>query len=206
MWTCGDLYHLACGQIPDDAVKEIERGAYDWRCSKCRTTTSRRSFINMGTDRDQRDSVSSLVDVTDRNNGNLDATFSELKAEIRNLSKVQEASLQSLMTMDKKMEEIQILSKNVKQHDKRLDSLQKSNKSLTSMVKNLTIKLEDGEQKANLNKIFLNGLPFNIDENVNDIVKCTLAIYAQYPACRWRPTRYTQNVYSKKFSYEWRWF
>lgn len=169
---CGDSYHFVCGKISDEVSKEIERGATDWRCTNCRTSNQRRSFINVGLERSN--SVSSDAAV-DRNSSSLDSTFTELAIEIRKLSAAQESCLQSLKTMDKKMEELKTLSLNVKQHDKRIESLEKDNKTLKSLVKNMAMQIEDGDQKANSKKIVLNGVPFSPGEDLNKIIKSTMA-------------------------------
>lgn len=171
---CGDSYHPICGQISAEMVKEIERGVTDWRCIKCRGTNNRRSFIKTGMDRS--DSISSLNNcTTERDTGNIDSTFIELSAEIRNLSIAQAACLKSLEIVNKKMEDLQLLSKNVKIHDKRLNTLEKDNKEMKSLIKNLTLQVDNGEQRANINKLVLSGVPFLPDENLIDITKCAMA-------------------------------
>lgn len=163
---------MICAQISDFIVKEIEKGATDWRCTNCRRSSSRRSIINSGVERS--DSVSSIIEAGDRTDGNLDQTFSELAAEVK-------LCLQSFKTIDKKFEELQAIAASVKQHDKRILALEQDNKTIKSdnkamksAIKNLTMQLENNEQRHSANKLIINGAPYKTDENVLQTVKFTL--------------------------------
>lgn len=169
--NCKDLYHASCGIISDALLKEIEQGNTDWRCSSCRNSDKRRSFINVGGSRTPSVSSANIGDENEiYDNTNISSTLTDLAAEINQVQLVQETCLKSMKSISEKMNELQTLSKKVDNHESRIKLLEKENASLKTAVKSLTVRMDNGEQRCNANKIQINCVPITPSENLRKIV------------------------------------
>lgn len=171
--NCGDTYHVSCGVISESLLKEIERGSSDWRCAQCRLTSNRRSLINTGMER--RNSTSSINtndgDTVQTETPNINTNFSEIVAEIKKLSQVQHTCFAALESITAKIEELQTVGVNVAKNEKRIQVLEKDNKHLRAMVKSLSIKFDNNEQKTHLNKLQLCGVPQTDTDNLTTLIQ-----------------------------------
>lgn len=86
------------------------------------------------------------------------------------LQVVQETCVKTMKSISDKMNELQSLSKKVDNHESRIKLLEKENATLKTTVKSLVVRLDNGEQRCNANKIQINCVPFTPFENLKNIV------------------------------------
>lgn len=161
---CGDTYHVLCGKISEALLAEIEQGTSDWRCSA--TTCKRKSIINVGSTR--HDSVSSVDPAYE--DPDFASTLNDLSTGIRALAEAHKQSMKSITEMSVKMEKLQSLSNTVAKHEHRLKALEGENKNLKTLVKSLSIRLDNHEQHLHNNKLQINNIPRSDNEDLSDIV------------------------------------
>lgn len=185
---CNDVFHINCGQISDVLVKQIEQGITDWRCTICRTAKNRRSIVNIGSDVDKRSSSPSInqaacsfnlssstsninaatPNLSDPND--LSANLATLSLNIKNLAENQQGTMVSLAAISKQMSTLQSLHSTVDKHEHRIKTLEEENISMKNMIKNLSSKIDNCEQKSNNNKLQLNLVPYTQNEDLHRIV------------------------------------
>lgn len=185
---CNDVFHINCGQITEVLVKQIEQGITDWRCTVCRTAKNRRSIVNIGSDVDKRSSSPStnpaastfnlststsninvaVPNLSDPND--LSATLATLSLNIKNLAENQQGTMVSLAAISKQMSTLQTLHTKVDKHEQRIKSLEEENTSMKTMIKNLSSKIDNCEQKSNNNKLQINLVPYTQNEDLHRIV------------------------------------
>lgn len=160
--NCGEIYHVACGLITDGQLKDIESGAIDWRCPECRS--KRKSLINVGSER--RYSTSSDVETN-----TISANISQLQADMQSLRTMQQQVLSQMESVTNTVTKIEALNVKVDGNEKRIEVLEKDNKTLRNIVKSLSLRMDNSEQRSCANKLQINNVPVEInDEGLNAAV------------------------------------
>lgn len=167
---CDDVYHSLCGQISDAIIKEIEQGTTDWRCSSCRSSSNRRSIVNLGNERSTSVSSFRADDEISNDSTRLSATFNQLTANLKTLNESQQMCMASLADMNKQIAELQLISSTVSKHETRIKSLEDENKFMKTSIKALTARLDNFEQKSNTNRLQFSRIPPSSNENLSDII------------------------------------
>lgn len=158
--NCSNSFHSTCAAITDDHLKQIENGISEWKCPKCRRTSVNKSIISMT--RLRTDSVSSATLDEDNSDNKIETSIGELMTEMKSIET-------SFTSINAKIAALQALTTTVNAHDKRIAKLEKDNQKMSTMIKTLTIQHDHAEQKWNANKLQVNDVPFNANENLHTI-------------------------------------
>lgn len=158
--ACQDPYHISCGGISAQLFKDIEQGMIEWRCPSCRSMHN--SIINSGSP------IISSDDMCGDSETAIVNTVSEIASEVKKeLEKVQH----SFISINHKISELQKLSATVSQHEKRIQYLEKENKSMKTIIKSLTLKSDVFEQGTCANKLQINAIPYTDGEDLLDVIR-----------------------------------
>lgn len=162
---CTNVYHISCGQIPDTVFKAIENGTSDWRCLSCRNKAGRKSMVLDSTEVNDADSDDVAIDQT-----NLNTAIKKLQQNMNSLRQNYQASMDSMITMNQQLTDLQSIVTTVNEHDNKIKILVKDNHTMRTAIIILTICLDNIEQSNHRNKVQLNGIPETVGENLHTIV------------------------------------
>lgn len=157
---CGDVFHVSCGQISDHTFKDIEAGTIDWRCNTCRS--KRKSIINIGMERKNSTSI-------EPDHSNISSNISLLTDEMKSLRLMQQSVLNTMEKITDKIAELEVINAKVLDNEKRIKVLENDNKTLKNVVKSMSIRLDNAEQRSFSNKIQINNVPASINKCAKNI-------------------------------------
>lgn len=175
---CSNRYHATCGGISDALLVEIGNGTSEWKCPNCRQRSTRRSIIIAANDKNTNKPNSSNLSVrvstpTSQSPeiAKLESTMSQINAQLQQLKKGQQSSINTIQNMADQMSAFQNLTATVKAQEKRIQKVDEKTNRIDAQVQSITKRMDRMEQSLTNNAcIQINGIPCYPDEDSHSIV------------------------------------
>ncbi|KAJ6649038.1 hypothetical protein Bhyg_04270 [Pseudolycoriella hygida] len=150
-------------------LKEIDYGASEWKCTKCRQRSQRRSIISNGqlTPNNCGSNSDSCVNGT---HASKNSVSEDEMSQLQVLKEGQLAINKEMITLGEQVTNLQNLGTTVVAHGQRNNKVEENAELMMSNIHNLTDRINQIEQKSSTSALQLIGIPQRLNEDLQKII------------------------------------